>query len=53
MEEKKYLSLDGLTHYDELIKEKINTDVASAKTYTNEEVAKKSAVQICIWEEAD
>lgn len=53
MEEKKFLSLDGLTTYDSLIKEKINNDVASAKSYTDEEVAKKSAVQICIWEETD
>ena len=53
MEEKKYLSLDGLTHYDNLIKEKIDNDIISAKNYTNEEVAKKSAVQICIWEETD
>jgi hypothetical protein len=53
MEEKKYLSLDGLTHYDGLIKEKIDNDITSARNYTDEEVAKKSAVQICIWEETD
>ena len=35
------------------IKEKIDNDIISAKNYTNEEVAKKSAVQICIWEETD
>lgn len=53
MEEKKYLSLEGLEHYDSLIKGKINNDITSAKTYTDTEVAKKSAIEICIWEEDD
>ena len=53
MEEKKYLSLEGLTHYDGLIKEEINDNLISAKQYTDEEVAKKSAIQFCVWEEND
>lgn len=53
MEEKNLLSLEGLAHYDSLIKEKINNDIISAKSYTDEEVAKKSAIQFCFWEEND
>lgn len=53
MEEKKYVSFNGLAHYDERIKEKIDADVLSAKRYTDGQVAKKTAVQICTWEEND
>ena len=53
MEEKKLLSLEGLTQYDGLIKEKINNDIIAAKSYTDEEVAKKTAVQFYTWEEND
>ena len=53
MEEKKYVSFNGLAHYDDRIKDKIAADVASAKQYTDEQVAKKSAIQICTWEAND
>ena len=46
MATKKYMSLERLTEYDELIKNKIDTGDAatltSAKSYTNAEVAKKA-----------
>ena len=46
MATKKYLSLERLTEYDELIKGKISTGdastLSSAKSYTNTEVAKKA-----------
>ncbi len=46
MATKKYMSLERLTEYDELIKNKIDTGDAatltSAKSYTNTEVAKKA-----------
>ena len=53
MEEKKVLSLEGLAHYDGLIKEKIDNDILSAKSYTDEEVAKKTAIQFYTWEDND
>lgn len=57
MEEKKIVTFDGLKKYDALSKEKMANDISasleSANTYTNQEVAKKSSVQICIWEEND
>lgn len=57
MEEKKYVSLDNLTQYNELLMDKISDDdlatLESAKEYTNNAVADKASVQICIWEEND
>lgn len=57
MEEKKYVSLDNLTKYNELLMGKVSDDdlatLESAKEYTNAAVADKASVQICIWEEND
>lgn len=53
MEEKKFLSLEGLQNYHSKITNKIDTDINAAKNYTDEEVAKKTVVQFCVWEETD
>lgn len=64
MATKKYLSLDGLTEYDALIKTEIDTIASNTlesakqnditiedncKTYTDEVVAQKAQVQIITW----
>ena len=61
---KKYLSLEGLQNYDDLIKEEItsantttlssaksysDTNLSTAKSYTDNAVAQKSQVQIITW----
>lgn len=57
MENKQFVSKDNLVQYDTLMKEKMANDNAatlgSAKAYADAEVAKKSAVEFCIWEEND
>ena len=57
MDNKQFVSKDNLVQYDALMKEKMAVDNAatlgSAKAYADAEVAKKSAVEFCIWEEND
>lgn len=68
MENKKYVSLDGLTIYDDLIKEEIaeadsstllsaksysDTNLDTAKVYADNAVSQKSQVQIITWEYND
>ena len=59
-EQKKYLSIDGLTEYDGLIKNEIadsllnaknysDANLSTAQTYIDNAVAQKSLVQIITW----
>lgn len=64
MTTKKYLSLEGLQNYDDLIKEEItssnsttlssakshsDSNLSTAKTYADNAVAQKSQVQFITW----
>ena len=55
--ENKFVSLENLQQYHEKLVGKMDdnnkTLMQTVNTYTDEAVAKKASVQICVWEEDD